>query len=159
MSTILIFTRTLLVIYLYLCQTLMVLEIAKSKVINNLFLIRHQAIGTRTLIKSLEIERESTKEQYRNLIREKRQELERFVHQRASPLTSSPCYDSRLYSPESAVERRLLNMCPSLAPSVPVWETFQLNALIVLDAQQCVLSFHFLLSIRERKCTAAGKFA
>lgn len=69
----------------------MVLEIAKSKVINNLFLIRHQAIGTRTLIKSLEIERESTKEQYRNLIREKRQELERFVHQRASPLTSSPC--------------------------------------------------------------------
>ncbi|KAH9404679.1 Intraflagellar transport protein 20, partial [Tyrophagus putrescentiae] len=35
------------------------------------------AIGSRTLIKSLEMEGEATKEQYRNLIREKRQELER----------------------------------------------------------------------------------
>lgn len=36
-----------------------------------------QAIGSRTLIKALELQCEANKEQYRNLIRERRQELER----------------------------------------------------------------------------------
>ncbi|KAI2804320.1 Intraflagellar transport protein 20, partial [Blomia tropicalis] len=35
------------------------------------------AIGSRTLIKALELQCEANKEQYRNLIRERRQELER----------------------------------------------------------------------------------
>ncbi|KAH9502091.1 Intraflagellar transport protein 20, variant 2 [Dermatophagoides farinae] len=38
-----------------------------------------KAIGSRSLIKALEMKRDSLREQYRNMIREKKIELERFV--------------------------------------------------------------------------------
>ena len=38
-----------------------------------------QAIGSRSLIKALEMKRDSLREQYRNMIREKKIEYERFV--------------------------------------------------------------------------------
>ena len=38
-----------------------------------------KAIGSRSLIKALEMKRDSLREQYRNMIREKKIEYERFV--------------------------------------------------------------------------------